>query len=168
LDILASGEIGYLRASLFACGWNSDKLCRGWFDKVDAKLEQLSMSGDGSIEHSLLGECAEYPGHPAVIAACIIEKYASFEEATAKNSGGDPNSLGDDDIPGGGGAGYAALDFLKHVKLKGFESAFVWAQSYWSGLCFSIKSKEEKTKKGFAQAEKVKPFLEERLKTWPL
>ncbi|MBV9169077.1 MAG: hypothetical protein JOZ81_03190 [Chloroflexi bacterium] len=44
-DILASTDAMFLREMLFPCGWRPEKLCRGNWDQVQARLRQLEARG---------------------------------------------------------------------------------------------------------------------------
>ncbi len=39
-DIFDSGDVEWIKESVFTCGWRPHKLCRGYYDKATEKIRQ--------------------------------------------------------------------------------------------------------------------------------
>lgn len=77
-----------------------------------------------------------YPGHPAVIALCVMHEFASLEDAKAKDQKeGNPyvRALSSPNVPGAGSHVWAALDLLSQARTLGWnaEQAFEEAGREW-------------------------------------
>ena len=122
-----------------------------------------------SWEAAHLSECVVYPGHPVVLACMVMDRYASLQEALApKDQHGTPAALADQLIPGAGCAVYAALDFLSDVKAGRKNRAFQEAERYWRNWESNSGSsyRAQQGAAGRAQAEKLRPYFEDRIKVW--
>lgn len=118
-------------------------------------------------EQEVLGEHAEYPGHPVVLACMVMDRYPSLEVAVRREPGRDfGNALGDNFIPGAGCAVHAALDTLRLAQTAGLEAAYAHAERYWDGWARQQPNNAPRAAHGREQAERLKGSFEERLSTW--
>lgn len=106
-----------------------------------------------------------YPGHPVCIAVAIMERYASFEQATQSNGDAPPAALVDQAIRGAGGNVYAGLDLLKHSLAGHDELALAAAQRYWMNSAEPFGA--DRVAAGDEQARAAIPRLQELLARWP-
>ncbi len=130
------------------------------------ETHESALIARGAWEQEHLAEPVRYPGHPVVLACMVMDRYESFEDAfAAVAQGGVPAALKDPFIPGSGCAVYAALDLLAEARGGRFEYALNHAQAYWHTFESSDASKEASAA-GRAQASKMLPYFESRVKAW--
>jgi hypothetical protein len=113
-----------------------------------------------------------YPGHPIVIAHFIVSLYESLESACQRGKY-HAAALEDIRVPGGGLNVALAIDMLAHIirGIQTIDAAFEWADNAWKGECSSWRSDgvsvfRDKFEPGQKQANKIKPLLVKKLKTW--
>lgn len=118
-------------------------------------------------ERETLGECAEYPGHPVILACMVMDRYQNLGVAVRREPGQDfGNALSDSFIPGAGCAVHAALDTLCHAQERGLEAAYAAAERYWQGWERQHPNNVTRAAHGREQCERIKARFEGRLKTW--
>lgn len=109
-----------------------------------------------------------YPGHPLVIATCILRTFDSFAEASARSGNHSyPEALTHSAIPGAGGEVYQALDFLKRI-LEGRldpKEALSFASERWKQN--GAGGHTEAVEPGIAQAAKLEEVFLTLLQKWP-
>ena len=120
-------------------------------------------------EKEYLGEASVYPGHAVVLACMIMDRYPDLASAQRRCVGATyPNALGDQFIPGAGGAVYAALDVLElAVTQQNLPAAYARAEYCWN--CWEQESAEHNkvnAERGRAQYEKLKEHFARRVKEW--
>lgn len=147
---------------------------RGW-DSVPWEQRQRH----GTADYTILGEPAEYPGHPVVNAYLITFVYPSLAVAKARGErflAVEENG----ELPGAGGHnthGLVILESLAHCFTQGKPVEDVWAvaDNLWRSVDgqanggYRADGRErllQRFKNGQAQADRIKPLLYERAKTW--
>jgi hypothetical protein len=117
---------------------------------------------------SLVTEAVVYPGHPVVLALCVISRFASYQSAIkVKEEGGCPAALGDIHVPGSGGCVYLALALLKRLRDETpFPQVMEWADQAWGRVDDQEQSDKARWRQGQEQADKLKPVLHEQQKWW--
>ncbi|TXG99948.1 MAG: hypothetical protein E6R08_00510 [Nevskiaceae bacterium] len=127
------------------------------------------MSANASYEWQMevLGDNAEYPGHPVVLAAMVMDRYQSFEHAKGYRDGAQYyNAISDSFIPGAGCAVSSTMTVLKLALEHGPEAAFKEAERYWQGWENQSPRNKERAENGRRQAELAKPLFRQRLQWW--
>lgn len=118
-------------------------------------------------EREALGEHAEYPGHPVILACMVMDRYPDLAAACTREPGQDfYNALRDSFIPGAGCAVHAALDTLRHAQAHGLVAAYTHAERYWQGWEQQHANNVPRAAHGRVQAERLKGRFEEHLTTW--
>jgi hypothetical protein len=118
-------------------------------------------------EQEVLGEHAEYPGHPIILACMVMDRYPDLDAAERRDPGQNfSNALSDRFIPGAGCAVNAALSTLRHALAHGLEAAYADAERYWQGLEVQHPNNVPRAAHGREQATRAKGRFEERLKSW--
>lgn len=116
-----------------------------------------------------------HPGHPLVIAICIMQKYESLEAASALASFqretigedgkvetiGYPMVLEDPDIPGCGSSICSALDMLSMASV---DIAINFASICWEGECSGAYQKYYN--KGTEASKELEPLFRELWARW--
>jgi hypothetical protein len=106
-----------------------------------------------------------YPAHPIVVSAFIMNHFDSLEEANKRSGSLNcPAALSSQDIPGGGGDVYMALDFLSR-KIGMNKEFFTECNSRY----IEVRKHDHPNtaKDGILEAEKYWPLLQELYKTKP-
>ena len=110
---------------------------------------------------------AVYPGHPIVLAFCIIKAFKDFQTASEKGTDNTPHAVASTRIPGAGGCVYAALDLLaslhKGVSLK---AAFEDADAFWDRTDDHKVRQKACWAQGQAQADAIKPLFSGNESWW--
>lgn len=118
-------------------------------------------------EKAVLGERIQYPGHPLVIAAMIMDRYSSFEAAGFRKPGADfYNAISDSFIPGSGCAVSAAMEVLKRSLHGQVDLAKQEADRYWNHWEQQSASNRQRAEVGREQARRIEPLFMERLAAW--
>lgn len=118
-------------------------------------------------EQEVLGEHAEYPGHPIILACMLMDRYPDLNTAVRREPGREfGNALSDNFIPGAGCAVHAALDTLRHAQEHGLEAAYAHAERYWLGWERQHPDNVPRAAHGREQCERIKTRFEDRQKTW--
>ena len=118
-------------------------------------------------EKEVLGEHAEYPGHPVILGTMVMDRYECFEHAAARGEGEKYyNAISDSFIPGAGCAVSSTMSVLKLAIEKNPEAAFAEAERYWKGWEEQSPQNRERAAHGRAQAERAKGMFLARLKAW--
>lgn len=118
-------------------------------------------------EQEVLGEHAEYPGHPVILACMVMDRYPDLDAAVRREPGQEfGNALSDNFIPGSGCAVHAALDTLRYAKEIGLEAAYAHAERYWQGWELQHPSNVTRAAHGREQCERIKARFEGRLNAW--
>lgn len=118
-------------------------------------------------ENEVLGEHAEYPGHPLILACMVMDRYPNIETALCREQGREfGNALSDNFIPGAGCAVHAALDTLRHAMDVGLEAAYAHADRYWLGWEQQNPKNVPGAAHGRDQAERIKGKFEAQLRSW--
>lgn len=114
-----------------------------------------------------------HPGHPLVIAICIMQKYESLEAASSPSQGRSvgedgkaeimdyPIALGDSDIPGCGSSVCSALDLLS---MASADIAIKFASICWEGECSGAYQKYYN--KGTEASKELEPLFRELWARW--
>lgn len=119
----------------------------------------------GFSEIGLTGDVV-YPGHPVVVALCVVSRFDSYEKAIEPMSKGTPRALGDLHIPGSGGCVYLALELLKRLRNgSSWEDSIQWADEAWARVDDQRSRDKGRWKKGQDQADGLKPRLL-KFKAW--
>lgn len=123
------------------------------------------MNGHLKLRH--LGESFIYPGHPVVLALCVVWAHKTYEEAFAPTEYAWPFALGNSDVPGAGGCVYSAMDLLKRLRDGvAFEEAVAFATQQWATCDNNETRYPEKWKQGQEQADRLLPLLQEQAAWW--
>lgn len=113
---------------------------------------------------------AVYPGHPVVVALCIMRAFPSLDEALAKSTHSDsPRALTSDAVPGAGSNVWGALDLLREIQNQGWspDQAFDRARERWiRDTGPGTGNHENMHGPGQEQAEAWREAFIEKLSTW--
>mgnify|MGYP006352853343 FL=1 len=116
------------------------------------------------LQLDILGEPFVYPGHAVTIALLIIHAFPSLEAAEAKGDNF-PAALEASLIPGAGGNVYSALTLLRRMRDgMTWHEAIENADGGWKSCDDHYGS--ERWKRGQAQADRMKPYLHDRVGAW--
>lgn len=102
-----------------------------------------------------------FPGHPVVLAAMVIDRYATLNDAKAHMG-----AIRDGFIPGSGCAVWAALDFLDKFHSAGPSAAYKGAEQYWKNWESQQDTNKTAAHLGRLEADKIQPYLEAVLPAW--
>lgn len=104
-----------------------------------------------------------FPGHPITIAVFIMQRFDSLSEAQAYTKGHRdwPDTLGDPRVPGCGGPVHSALDFLRNIRIGGWEVAVERAEEAWKD--YTTGCYDKYFEDGAAMAEEHKALVREYL-----
>ena len=118
-------------------------------------------------ENEVLGEHAEYPGHPLILASMVMDRYPNLEAALRREQGREfSNALSDNFIPGAGCAVHSALDTLRQAMDHGLEAAYAQANQYWLAWEQQHPNNALGAAHGREQAERIKSRFEVQLNSW--
>jgi len=109
---------------------------------------------------------AVFPGHPIVIAVAIMKHYPSLEDAFVRTERNCPMALEDENIPGGGGNVYSALDALRYVidGTMNIDEAVKYCNDVWDSVDDNAVKKPERYFKGIEEAKEYEPIFRGMLK----
>lgn len=102
-----------------------------------------------------------YPGHPIVVAVCIMETYKSLHEATNcdDSTNGSPDFITNNDIPGAGGHVYCAMSVILN---KDEQRAIELANTCWRTCGY----RSETLQAGAQEAMQLLSRFKELKKKW--
>jgi hypothetical protein len=112
-----------------------------------------------------------YPGHPVCIAYLIMLNFPSLEAAKYRPPSNDPHNqkspraLVHENIPGGGGNVFGALDVLKRAREASPEVAFEFGAGWWMRHA-SGTNYPDRREPGQAQADNIKAAFLEKAAEW--
>jgi len=149
-----------------ANGWMNDPSSEEVEDATTLRVVTNLLTG---VESELfdLATMFIYPGHPIVIAAFIVDQYATramAEEGSAEH----PHiakSLRNNNIPGPRYAIYAALDFLWFTKVDGLDKAIAMADHHWVSSACGIY--QDRFEQGNQKAALVLAQYRDKFVNWP-
>lgn len=127
----------------------------------------LHSSGMKSSE-DILGETYIYPGHPVVVAYCIVQCFATYSEAMEKDPiSGYRAALTSLEIPGSSNSVQAAIYMLKRLHKGDMtpEVAITWADGIFAEET-NNKLFSDRLASGQEQADRFKDKLLTALTTW--
>lgn len=118
-------------------------------------------------ENEVLGEHAQYPGHPLILACMVMDRYPNLETALRREQGREfSNALSDNFILGAGCAVHAALATLRQAMGHGLEAAYAHANQYWLAWEQQNPKNALGAAHGREQAERIRSRFEVQLNSW--
>lgn len=111
-----------------------------------------------------------YPGHPIVLALCIMREFSSLKEAKSPSpKTGHPQALTSAKVPGAGGNVWGALDLLTVAEVLSPEGTWEHGEALWLRMVGPGRGNHENTfAPGKEQAHSVRAEFMAKLVAWTL
>lgn len=111
-----------------------------------------------------------YPGHPVIVAICIIHAYDKASDALKPTEHGWCHAVGSAKVPGAGDCARAGSDIIRMLhEGKSVTEAIEFANDYWQRLTRpGSNNHEEQRISGQEQANRNIELFKQMVKNWDL